>query len=209
MWCLKPNVVLYKTSRRKTMLKKGKTDHPGPPLDTPVPPLDLPKLLNSPKDPTVTPKEAQYHPSTGHISCRRSQNDQIFPVIPTIAQYSLAPTGALLTLWCSLYWLEWTNYHLSACSLQYLVVLTPQKYLTECADALYNLFSKNIINKLFSVMTSPNIGQYLMWLAINNKETSAKISVLVTIFVMQMLIVAKFVKSGPTKLSMKFACHQE
>ena len=53
MWCLKPNVVLYKTSRRKTMLKKGKTDHPGPPLDTPVPPLDLPKLLNSPKDPTA------------------------------------------------------------------------------------------------------------------------------------------------------------
>ena len=82
----------------ETMLKKGKTDHPGPPLDTPVPPLDLPKLLNSPKDPTVTSKEAQYHPSTGHISCQRSQNDQIFPVIPTIAQYSLAPTGALLTL---------------------------------------------------------------------------------------------------------------
>ena len=42
MWCLKPNVVLYKTSRRKTMLKKGKTDHPGPPLDTPVPPLQCP-----------------------------------------------------------------------------------------------------------------------------------------------------------------------
>ena len=150
MWCLKPNVVLYKTSRWKTMLKKGKTDHPGPPLDTPVPPLDLPKLLNSPKDPTVTPKEAQYHPSTGHISCRRSQNNQIFPVIPTIAQYSLAPTGALLTLWCSLYWLEWSNYHLSACSLHLSVVLTPKKCLAECVDALNDWFRviKSIIDYL-------------------------------------------------------------
>ena len=28
-------------------------------------PFDLPKLPKSPEDPTVTPKEAQYHPSTG------------------------------------------------------------------------------------------------------------------------------------------------
>ena len=91
--------------------EKGQRDPPGPPLATPGPPLDLPKLPKSPKDPTVTPREAQYHPSTGHITCQRSQNNQIFNVIPKIAQYSQAPTGALLTLWCSLYWLEWTNRH--------------------------------------------------------------------------------------------------
>ena len=122
-------------------------NHPWILLGLPLTSLSSP---NPPKDSTVTPKEAQYHPSTGHISCRRSQNDQIFPVIPTIAQYSLAPTGALLTLWCSLYWLEWTNYHLSACSLHLSVVLTPKKCLAECVDALNDWFRviKSIIDYL-------------------------------------------------------------
>ena len=38
----------------------------------------------------------------------------------------------------------------------------------------------------------------------NTKETSAKISVLVTIFVRVPLIVAKAVRSGPSKLSITF-----
>ena len=51
---------------------------------------------------------------------------------------------------------------------------------------------------------SPNIGQYHMNKLPNSKETSAKISVLVTIFVTVSLIVAKAVGSGPSKLSITF-----
>ena len=48
---------------------------------------------------------------------------------------------------------------------------------------------------------SPNVGQYHMKQVPNSKETSAKISDLVTIFDTVPLIVAKAVRSGPFKLS--------
>ena len=48
---------------------------------------------------------------------------------------------------------------------------------------------------------SPRVGLYLLKLVPNSKETSAKISVLVTIFYTVPLIAAKAVRSGPFKLS--------
>ena len=56
---------------------------------------------------------------------------------------------------------------------------------------------------------SPNIGQYHMKYVLNSVETSAKISFLVTIFVIKPLIEAKSVLSGPTKLNIDLACHQK
>ena len=51
---------------------------------------------------------------------------------------------------------------------------------------------------------SPGIGLFHLKLVFKFKETSAKISVLVTIFVTVSLIVAKAVGSGPSKLSITF-----
>ena len=51
---------------------------------------------------------------------------------------------------------------------------------------------------------SPNVGQYHMNELPNSKETSAKISVAVTIFVTVSLIVANAVKNGLSKLSITF-----
>ena len=51
---------------------------------------------------------------------------------------------------------------------------------------------------------SPNIGKYHMKALPNSKETSTKISVLVTIFVTAPLILAKAVRSGPCKLLITF-----
>ena len=51
---------------------------------------------------------------------------------------------------------------------------------------------------------SPNVGQYHMNKLPNSKETSAKISVAVTIFVTVSLIVAKSVKSETSKLFITF-----
>ena len=55
---------------------------------------------------------------------------------------------------------------------------------------------------------SPNSDQYDMKLVHNNVETTAKNSVSVTIFAIQSLIVAKLIKSGPSKLFSSLACHQ-
>ena len=80
----------------------------------------------------------------------------------------------------------------------------PTKCLTECVDAFSDLFCKNKISEWLSVGTSPNIGLYHMNKLPNTKETSAKISVLVTIFVRVPLILAKVVRSDPSKLFIIF-----
>ena len=84
----------------------------------------------------------------------------------------------------------------------------PKKCLTECVDAFRDLFCLNKINKWLSVWVSPNVGWYHRNEVTNSKETSAKISVSVTIFVTVPLIVAKTVKSGFLNYFSLLACHQ-
>ena len=78
----------------------------------------------------------------------------------------------------------------------------PKKCLAECVDTHNELFPENKIYRLFSVRMSPNIDQYHMLLVPKSKETSAKILILVTIFVIKTLIVAKLVLNGLSNLSM-------
>ena len=58
----------------------------------------------------------------------------------------------------------------------------PKISLTDYEDSLNDQFYKNKINEWFSVNMSPKSGQYAMKLVPNSIETSAKSSVLVTIF---------------------------
>ena len=66
------------------------------------------------------------------------------------------------------------------------------------------IYFAGIKKKWLWVGVSPNIGRYRMSDLPNNKETSAKISVLVTSFVPITLIVANAVKNGLSKLFITF-----
>ena len=124
MWCLRPNMVPYRTSRRQTMLEKDKTDPPKTTLRSPWASLGLPGPSKPPKVPTVTFIYTQYHPSTCCITCYHSQIGQFFTVIPKIAKCSPTPTGVFYSM---MFTLLARIYQLPACSKQQLVVLTQKR----------------------------------------------------------------------------------
>ena len=78
----------------------------------------------------------------------------------------------------------------------------------------HNLCHKNVdcsqISKRWPIQIihefgmSPRVSLYILKLVTNSKETSAKISVLVTICVIDLLIAIRLIKSGPSKLSINF-----
>ena len=139
MWCLRPNMVPYRTSRRQTMLEKDKTDPPKTTLGSPWASLGLPGPSKPPKVPTVTFIYTQYHPSTCCISCYHSQIGQFFTVIPkSVHQLQLEFFYSMMfTLLARIYQLLFISMLKTTIG-----CFDPKKNLDECVNALNDRFCK-------------------------------------------------------------------
>ena len=151
----------YKTIRGAKNTGKGNNRYPREPTSNPL----SPPPLKSPNDPQLNTQWLSISTPTCLITCCYPQNYHIFTVIPKIVQYSLSTTGALFTMWCSLYWLSLIAIinQLSYNSMFTTIIgcFGPKQGLTECVEAR-DLFFQKKINKWLSVRTSPKVGQYQM-----------------------------------------------
>ena len=127
--------MLYKTFRGANNTGKGEQQ---------IPPL------KSPNDPQLNTQWLSISTPTCLITCCYPQNYHIFTVIPKIVQYSLSTTGALFTMWCSLYWLSLIAIinQLSYNSMFTTIIgcFGPKQGLTECVEARDFFFRKKSIN---------------------------------------------------------------